>query len=75
MTWPGRTEHAALYAVATDLIATLEGIRGRLRHGDTHYVFHSDAADRCRSLSFYLSSALNEAEPSLSRSSWTRRSA
>jgi hypothetical protein len=62
MTWPGRTEHAALYAVATDLIATLEGIRGRLRHGDTHYVFHSDAADRCRSLSFYLSSALNEAE-------------
>lgn len=62
MTWPGYAEHAALHSVATDLIAALDGLRGRLRHGDTHYVFHSDAADRCGSLGFYLSSALKDAE-------------
>ncbi len=62
MTWPGRTEHAALLSAATDLIAALDSLLGRLQHSGTHYVFHSDTADRCRSLGFYLSSALNDAE-------------
>ncbi|MFE3317509.1 hypothetical protein [Nocardia sp. NPDC059195] len=62
MTWTGAAEHADLYTSAVSLIQTLRGIGSQLERGAVHYEPHHDMADRCRSLSLYLASAVADAE-------------
>lgn len=57
MTWPGESEHRGLYVTALSLIARLGKMRRALRHGSTEHLFHSDAAERCKSLAITLESA------------------
>jgi hypothetical protein len=43
---------------ATTLSALLGKMCAALRHGSTHYMFHSDAAERCKSLAVTLEAAI-----------------
>jgi hypothetical protein len=56
--WPGVIEHTALVDSATYLLDDLQGLPGRLVHGDVHHAIHTDFAERARSLALYLSAAL-----------------
>ncbi|MBB0242696.1 hypothetical protein FNQ90_00875 [Streptomyces alkaliphilus] len=62
MAWQGSIEHPNLYATAVSIVDTLRGISGRLQHGDTQYMVHTDLAIRCRSLALYFESAISNAE-------------
>ena len=58
MSWPGESEHRNLYVTATSLNVLLAKMPGALRHIKTHHLFHSDAAERCKSLAITLESAV-----------------
>lgn len=60
MNWQGHIEHEVLFSTAMELSDELSGMAGRLLHEGTHHVIHSDMADRCRSLSLYIDSAIME---------------
>lgn len=62
MTWRGRIEHASLYGTVGSLIALLKSLRDGLQHGSTMHVFHTDAAERCRSLGITMESVIACAE-------------
>jgi hypothetical protein len=51
-------EHATLLGTATDVVADLHAFQGRLRRGRIAHFQHDVFAERARSLSIYLSSAL-----------------
>lgn len=48
--WPGRREHVELLASAHGLVEELAHLSGRLIHGDTHHVVHTDFAARAAML-------------------------
>ena len=58
MAWRGDDEHAVLVDSAFSLLDDLEGLPGRLLHGEVHHYIHTELADRARSLALHLSAAL-----------------
>lgn len=62
MTWPGTDEHQQLYVTVTSLVACLRQLRQALRHSSTEHLFHSDAAERCKTLAVTLDSAITLCE-------------
>jgi hypothetical protein len=59
---PGNDEHRELVAVWKSLNGIMDGLRQRLRWGDTEYVDVTDMADRVRGLSIHLDSAVGLAD-------------
>jgi hypothetical protein len=56
--WRGDDEHAVLVDSAFSVLNDLEGLPGRLLHGEVHHYIHTELADRARSLALHLSAAL-----------------